>query len=291
MTTSVPAARQCRTTPPPPSMLDRMTLIMDCFYGRAVRLSIEDVARATRLPRSTTHRILVDLVRLGWLAQTPSGYCIGSRALSFGNDGGHGRLREATAASLHDLALRTGMVAHLAVLADADICYLDKVGGHFAAKVPSWVGGRAPAHSTALGKAMLAWLPPEHVDLQVGGAMTRQVNRSGRRLETLHQELARIRGRNGLAFERDECFPSVAAAIRSAEGPVAGISLCGKVDAQLERVAPLVARAAKEASIELFGERRAIRPRHYRPAPELPETWSPEAMNSLLAVGSGGNWM
>ncbi|WUI04275.1 hypothetical protein OHR68_04930 [Spirillospora sp. NBC_00431] len=43
-----------------------------------------------------------------------------------------------------------------------------------------------------------------------------------------------------------------AAAIRGAEGPVAGISLAGDVRAPLENVAPLVVTAAREASRTLF---------------------------------------
>ena len=38
----------------------------------------------------------------------------------------------------------------------ARVHYLDKIGGRFAANVPSRVGGSAPAHCTGLGKAMLA---------------------------------------------------------------------------------------------------------------------------------------
>ncbi|MEK8145884.1 hypothetical protein NKH18_45705 [Streptomyces sp. M10(2022)] len=34
----------------PPSMVERMTLIMDVFEGSTVRRSLEDVARSTRLP-------------------------------------------------------------------------------------------------------------------------------------------------------------------------------------------------------------------------------------------------
>lgn len=277
----------------PPSMLDRMTLIMDCFAARATRRTLEEVAAVTRLPRSTTHRILVDLVRLGWLAQTPEGYCLGNRTLMFGGDSGHSRLREATAESLHDLALRTGMVVHLAVLLDSEILYLDKVGGRFATQVPSRVGGRAPAHSTSLGKSMLAWLAPEQVDFQLEGAMGRLTTRTISRMPTLHQELSRIRSRNGVAFERGECFPDVscvAAAIRSPEGPVAAISVCGEANAPLERFAPLVAHAAREASEELFPQRKA--PRN-RPRVEHPveETWSAEAMDALLAVGSGSDWI
>ncbi|WP_240437723.1 IclR family transcriptional regulator [Sciscionella marina] len=270
-----------------------MTLIMNCFYGKAVRHSIEDVARATQLPRSTTHRILVDLVRLGWLTQTPAGYGIGSRALSFGSDGGYGGLRKATAPLLHDLAMRTGMVAHLGVLVDAEIYYLDKVGGRFATKVPSQVGGRAPAHCTALGKSMLACLPPEQVDRQLAGGLGRHTERTICRLDTLHHELGRIRGRNGMAFERGECSPAVACvavAIRSADGPVGSISLCGEAGTPLERIAPLVVQAAREATHDLFGPARKNTAGRKHP-PELGPTWSVEAMNALLAIGSGQDWI
>lgn len=274
----------------PPSMLDRMTLIMDCFVDRPARLTLEEVARATSLPRSTTHRILVDLARLGWLRQVPHGYALGGRATSFGDGvAGHGPLREATAQSLHDLALHTGIVVHLAVLDGSEIVYLDKVGGRFATQVPSRVGGRAPAHSTALGKAMLAWLPPERIDVEIGPAIARLTTRTITRLSTLHQELARIRSRNGLAFERGECFANVAcvaAAIRSAEGPLASISLCGDVSVSLERVAPLVAHAARKVTEALFPAEQAA------PGPRaVDETWSAEAMDSLLAVSSGADWI
>lgn len=275
----------------PPSMLERMTLIMECFTARDSRRSLEDVSTTTRLPRSTTHRILVDLVRLGWLVHTPEGYGLGSRPMRFGGDNDHGRLREVTAEALHDLALQTGMVVHLGVLVGAEILYLDKVGGRFATQVPSRVGGRAPAHCTALGKSMLAWLPPEQVDDDLYGVIGRRTNRTINQMSTLHQELVRIRSRNGLAFERGECFPGVACvayAIRSPDGPVASVSLTGDVGVPLERVAPLVANVARTASEDMFPVRRSVR----RPqAVPVSETWSAEAMDALLAVGSGSDWM
>ena len=42
----------------PPSMVERMTLILDSFESPSARLTLEQVARATHLPRSTAHRIL-----------------------------------------------------------------------------------------------------------------------------------------------------------------------------------------------------------------------------------------
>ncbi|MFC0862128.1 IclR family transcriptional regulator [Sphaerimonospora cavernae] len=281
----------------PPSMVERMTLILDAFPGRSTRLTLEDVAGVTRLPRSTAHRILDQLVRLNWLEHSSYGYSLGSRALGLGGrDGGHGEIREAAAPLLHSLQIRTGMVVHLAVLDDAEVFYLDKVGGRFALSVPSRVGGRAPAHSTALGKAILAWLEPEQVDSAIGGRISRLTNRTIGDIATLHQELNRIRRRRGLAFERGECFPSiscVAAAIRGPEGPVASISLVGEARTPLEKVAPLVVDAARQASLALFPDlatQRRSRPGSRVPHRAPEQTWSPEAMNRILEAGQNGDW-
>ena len=283
----------------PPSMIERMTLILDAFNGPTARLTLEDVARRTRLPRSTAHRILDQLVKQRWLAHHSFGYGLGQRALGLGGqDGGHGKIREAAAPLLHELQITTGLVAHLAVLDDAEVFYLDKLGGRLAASVPSRVGGRAPAHCTALGKAMLAWLEPEQVDALLGENISRFTSRTIGELGTLHQELHRIRQRRGLAFERGESYPGiacVAAAIRGAEGPVAGISLVGDIRTPLENVAPLVVTAARETAQILFpgSAPGAERPRGRRGVPRRSEepTWSAETMNRLLAVDGRGDWM
>lgn len=240
----------------PPSMVERMSLILDAFDSTTSRLTLEQVSRATHLPRSTTHRILDQLVKLDWLAHTAFGYSLGRRALCLGGgDKVDGELRAAAAPHLHDLQVRTGMVAHLASLDGGEVCYLDKIGGRFAGTVPSRVGGRAPAHCTALGKAMLAWLDPEEVESLLVGGLNRFTGRTIGDVSTLHHELHRIRMRNGIAFETGESFPSiacVAAAVRGPEGPLGAISLVGDLTAPVERIAPLVLNAARAVSEDLF---------------------------------------
>jgi len=278
----------------PPSMVERMTLIMDSFERPQTRLTLEEVAQRTCLPRSTTHRILDQLLRLGWLNHTTCGYGLGPRALGLGGrEVGHTALRAAAAPRLHNLAIRTEMVVHLAVLDGTDVYYLDKVGGRAAGDIPSRVGGRAPAHCTALGKGMLAWLPPEQVDAQYGDAIGRRTTRSIGDLGVLHQELSRIRGRNGVAFERGECFPNIACvsvALRGPEGPIGAISMVGDERSALERVVPLVVNAARAVSDELFGAPQISR--RSRRDPVIPgETWSSESMARLVATGETGDWL
>jgi len=278
----------------PPSMVERMTLIIDAFDGRFTHLTLEDVARTTHLPRSTAHRILDQLVRLNWLEHSSLGYSLGRRALGCGGDGSHPEIRAVAAPLLHDLHMRTGLVVHLAVLDGSEIMYLDKVGGRFVLSVPSKVGGRAPAHATAVGKAVLAWLTPERVDELVAGRISRLTGRTIGDMATLHQELSRIRQRRGLAFERGESFPGiscVAAAIRGHEGPLAGISLVGDAHMPLEKVAPLVVDAARQASVSLFPELERPRGRSRHAPPMTGGTWSPETMNRWMAVSQDDNWL
>jgi DNA-binding IclR family transcriptional regulator len=243
----------------PPSMAERITLIIDLFETPFDRLPLEDVARRSGLPRSTAHRILDQLITLDWLDHNRYGYGLGRRATRLvGGGTDHTALRAAAAPMLHALSLRTGLVVHLAVLEHDHVLYLDKVGGAGATAIASRVGGLAPAHSTALGKAMLAWLEPEQVDALFPGPLRRLTDSTVTQIADLHGQLALVRRRHGLAFERAETSPGVdcvAVAIRDAAGPLAAISLVGSAEAPLERLAPLVMDGVARVSSELFGTR------------------------------------
>ena len=58
---------------------------------------------------------------------------------------------------MEDLRAATKAMVHLAVLDGGDVLYLERLAGHDAAPTPSRVGGRSPAHCTAVGKAILAF--------------------------------------------------------------------------------------------------------------------------------------
>ena len=242
----------------PASMVERMTLILDLFDRPHICLPLERVARLTHLPRSTAHRILDQLVRMQWLERVDDSYRLGPRSLALGGrEIGHGALRAAAAPVLHQLAIYTGLVVHLAILDGTEVYYLDKIGGRRALHVPSRVGGRVPAHRTALGKAILAWHLPEHVDHEYAHAPdhTRPLN-----LTRLHTELGHIRRHHGIAYETGETYPGIicaAIALRSPDQPVAAISLTSDTDAPLARLAPQLAGAANAISNQLFAGPRA----------------------------------
>ncbi len=275
----------------PPSMIERMTLVLSAFDSRTSRLTLEEVTYRAQLPRSTVHRILLQLVRLNWVEHASFGYCLGRRALGLaGGDGGHSEIRAAAAPLLHELHMQTGMVVHLAVLDGAESVYLDKIGGRFASTLPSRVGGRGPAYSTAGGKSMLAWLDPSGSTACTSSgwppAPTEPSPASRRctRNSTASGSGAGWHSRAASQFAewRASASPSVDTRARSPPSRCAA----RRVRQPLERVAPLVADAAREVSRTLHPE--LGQPRRARRAASPPAaTWSAEAMDRLLAIQSG----
>ncbi|MBA0126569.1 IclR family transcriptional regulator [Haloechinothrix sp. YIM 98757] len=246
-------------------MIERMTLVLDAFDDSTPSLSLVGLSERTGLPRSTVHRILDQMVRLRWLAHCQDGYCLGIRPLELGGLAAeHSQVREVVDPLLHELCGQTGLVAHLAVLDQREVVYLDRAGGRFAADLPTRMGGRMPAHATALGKAMLAGLDPKIVEANFRSRMATPTPNTVSDIDTLHRELARVRNRHGVAIDREEALAGVTCAAAPLPGhrsAPAAISLCG--DARTmhpERYAHLVLHVAREAS-------RALHPHRRRRAP------------------------
>ena len=213
----------------------------------------------TGLPRSSAGRILNQLHTAGLLQHKPDGYSLAASALPAARVMDHSPLRSVASPVLERLHADTGLVVHLGVLLGADVVYLDKVAGSIGSSVPTRVGGRTPAHASALGKAMLARLRAEDVDTMLGDTLRKCTPATIADLPTLHQELARIRSRRGLAYDDQELavgLSSIAAPIAMSDAEVAGLSLTGAVPAQRcpgwRRFSRAPRRASRSASATPF---------------------------------------
>ena len=208
----------------PSAVIDRISLVLDAFEGPG-RLTLAQIVRRTGLPRSSAHRMLERLVQLRWLRRNGRDYELGMRLVELGSLAVHqDRLVRAARPLLGELHRATGLVVHLAVLDGSDVVYLDKIGDRVVAALPTRVGGRQPAHCSALGKAMLAYGEDADVDLRV-----RKTKYSISTNAQLAVELAKVRA-HGVAFEREESilgFGCVAAPIGSPGEAVAAVSVCG----------------------------------------------------------------
>ncbi|WP_371685594.1 IclR family transcriptional regulator [Mycobacterium sp. MFM001] len=258
----------------PSAVIDRVSLVLDAFDGPG-RLNLAQIVRRTGLPRSSAHRMLERLVQLRWLRRNGRDYELGMRLVELGSLAVHqDRLHRAAVSVLHDLHRVTGLVVHLAVLDGTDVVYLEKIGDRMAAAIPSRVGGRQPAHCTAVGKAILAY----NDGVETPDLANRKTRYSISSSAQLAAELAKVRAR-GVAFDREESLPGfgcVAAPIGDPGEAVAAVSICGPMSRMMfdQRMAAPVRMAAmgiwhnvENGSRRVAPTLQQVRPLRVGPAP------------------------
>ena len=147
--------------------LERASLILDILGQSPQGISIKDLSDRMHLPKGTTHRLVSSLSYFGYVRQDQNtkNYFLGFKLVELGNKLlGQLDLRKEAELFLRNLAQRTKETVHLVILDGNEIVYLDKLetephtGG---LRMASRVGSRNPAHSCAVGKALMAYLPAE----------------------------------------------------------------------------------------------------------------------------------
>jgi IclR family acetate operon transcriptional repressor len=248
--------RSAQRDGPSRSVLERAFRILSS-YGPADRtLTLAELTRRTGIPKATVHRLTRELLELGMLEGQHGVYRLGMRAFELGQLVPRQRdLREAALPFMQDLFEATHETVHLAVLDGTEVLYIDKISGHRRVAAGSRVGGRLPAHCTAVGKAILALSPPSAVEMVLAAGLVPRTAFSITAGSVLRKQLARA-AREGVAFEREESGLGVTCAASPVEGfgrqVVAALSVSGPVSRlQPERFAPTVRLAALALSRRL----------------------------------------
>ena len=211
--------------------LERGLGILAAFTPNQPLLGVSELARSVGLSRSTTHRYMATLTRLGYLQQdrATSRYRLGPRVLDLGFSAINSmELRAISAPYLQQLSDEVGYTVNMAILEGSDILYVERCrssrAGQREIDLNLHVGSRLPAYCTSMGKVMLAFLDPAERDAVLDGV---QLARRGPNTLTerraLEAELDRVRER-GLALNNEELaygLRSIAVPVRSSTGDVA----------------------------------------------------------------------
>ncbi len=242
------------------SVLDRVTAVLEAFGEHDEGLGVSELARRANLPKSTVSRIAADLVGQRFLDRDGDMLYLGVRLFELGQTVEQPRsLRRFALPVMTDLRDATGQTVHLAVLEGTDVVFIAILRGEPTASPLARVGGRIPAHATALGKAILAFSPPEVVSRIAGGGLVQRTPHTISEPSALLNELAAIR-QSGVATEREECAidrSCLASPILGLGGaPIAAVSVAGSVEAIMPaRIAPAVRAAAMTLSKRIGGGR------------------------------------
>jgi IclR family KDG regulon transcriptional repressor len=238
--------------------ISKASQILHLFSLSENEWGVRGVARALEMPKSTTGELMESLAEQGLLVRTRSGrYRLGWRLFELsqvllGTSEFYAEARPV----MQELVARWREITHLAVLDGVEVVYVEKVQPPMAMPISlSWVGARLPAHSSGVGKVLLAhqeWrdvLKP--VEQKGLGAHTPNTITT---LDALAHELAQVR-RQGYAYDQEETMLGlgcVAAPIRNLDGlVVAAISFsvpARRFYPQQENYTAIITKAAQGIS-------------------------------------------
>ena len=241
----------------------RVCEILDLLQQAPRGAALLDVARATRLPKSSAFRYLATLERRRYVERDPAtgSYRAGSAFLPLR---AHEPELLARRARPHMERLRDQLeeTINLGMLEGNRIIYLEIVESHRSMRLAARRGDRDPLHATALGKAIAAHLAERRVRaiLEAEG-MARLTPRTLTTLDAYLTELAATRER-GYAVDDGEHEidgRSVAVPVRSSNLPAALSYSAPATRFPVER-AEEVAAVLREIAAEVAGELRAPAP-------------------------------
>jgi len=215
-------------------VLDRAFAILEALSQDGPDLTLAQISESLGLHKSTAHRLIMVLERNKLVeknSQTGK-YRLGLKLFELGTRAvSQLDLRERARPFLERVVLETGETVHLCIYDDGEVVYLDKVEPGRSVRLASSVGRRNPAYCTAVGKAIMAYLPENQVEIAVQKHGLRPLTRKtiGTMAE-LKAELIKVH-ETGYAVDNEEneegvcCVGSV---VRDFSGdPIAAISVSG----------------------------------------------------------------
>lgn len=151
------------STEPGQSVTSRIAAILLAFTDSNVH-SLTEIARLTRLPVSTAHRLAVELAATDFLERDDAGrYRVTPSLRQLGAAGWRApTLAERGPFVLDDLVAATHRTARLGVLSGTVVNYIEKRPHQPVTSFDS--AATLPAHATAVGKALLAFSPARIAD-------------------------------------------------------------------------------------------------------------------------------
>lgn len=189
-------------------VLEKTIRILNVILEAGHPLSLQDLSERTQTPKSTTFRIVTNLINAGYLTEQEDGYWLGLALLRLGHAvNSHLDISRIAEPFLIELRDQTRETTYLAMLThDIQVQYLHYVPSNQPVSVSlSKPGTITRAHCTALGKAMLAFLPENELDSWLANTeelYSATVNSFSDK-NALRQELCAIRER-GYATDNEE---------------------------------------------------------------------------------------
>jgi len=241
-------------------MLQKLGKVLALFSPEQPELSVRDIARQFRWPKSTAYRILSRIEASGFLDRDDSTgfYRLGIRLAAYGELARHSTsLQRVVSPVLRWLSDTTGETATLMMFNGVEGVTVDVVESFQPLMLPGLLGGIMPLHATAGGKTLLAWAPPTRQASLIHRPLPRYTATTITDVAELMRELdkSRKRGYSTVNGERVEDVCGVAAPIFDHRGDVSAALTVGcprrRATAKLDMMATAVMEGAARVSMAL----------------------------------------
>ncbi|WP_433503191.1 IclR family transcriptional regulator [Pseudonocardia halophobica] len=192
----------------PASILSKAFDVLATFGPEQRVLTLTEISRASGLPKSTVHRLVNRLIPLGVIEPHGSGFKVGLPMRRLASAMPIESLRQCALPHLGSLHRWSRRHVHLGGLRAGRVIFVERfvVPGH---DLPSASPGtELPAHATALGKAMLAFVSPEELETVLDGPFEKLAPNTITNPGDLLVQLRTIRRRR-VAVARGESHPDV----------------------------------------------------------------------------------
>jgi len=214
------------------------------------RLRLSDAAADLGVSTSTAHRLLAmlqsyDFVRHEHDLRT---YVLGPVLTDLGLSAVRNMdIRAVARPILADLAIRIDETVHLAILEGSNVRYVFCVEGDRQLRVADRTGQVLPAHTSAMGRALLADMSPDRLEKLMTQLEAERVD-----VDELRTELDRIRERGYALNFRPDDVASMAMTVRDAEGKTLGaINAAGPSSRMSKQDQKHIARQLHAAAVQI----------------------------------------
>jgi DNA-binding IclR family transcriptional regulator len=250
-----------RSKSAPVGVVGKVLQILERLDQAPGGLLLREIVTLTDINKSTAYRFLSHLENEGYVFRDHNGYyMVGPKLAKLGNGVTYqATLCRASDEILDKLRAETGETVNLAVLDQTEILYLSVFQSQHTFRMVSEIGARRPLHCTALGKVILAYLPPAHQKKIVATLhferLTPQTIMSE---EQLSADLLRVH-RRGYAIDDEEAVVGaccIAVPLLTQKHTVIGaISISGPnvrvTKRQVPEFAAMLHKAAEEIALRL----------------------------------------
>ena len=216
--------------------LERAFAILEEVARKREGINLAELSKAVGLHNSTTFHLVKTMVQLGYISQMRESkrYRIGSGLFTLAAGAlEENAVLELATPVLESLTRETGEAAHFAIRSGNEIVVIARTAGSGMLQFSDRTVATRTSHATALGKVLLAALPPQELAQFIAGMeMRRYTPKTIVGREALLRELEEVR-RKGIAFddgEFDAELRCVAVPVYDFAGRVAGaIGISGPI--------------------------------------------------------------